>query len=91
MYVQYRERLTNYVGKLGVVSGGAYCKTACKDLLNDVTTANPLGIGTYSACLEAIDQMVYFTAVSADTVAAYQNALDFLGKDDTVYNVVIAS
>lgn len=87
-YCEYSERLTTYVNKLGVITGGSDALSATQDVLGDITPDNPIALATAIAGLESGEQFVYFTAVAEDTAAAYGEAIDFINQYNNLYSVV---
>ena len=84
-YFEYREALTKYVGKLGVVS-------SFNDLYEQLgpwCADNPLSLACYFAL--AGGRAVYYTGVSEKTGEAYATALDSLSQYTELYSIVPAT
>ena len=84
-YFEYREALTKYVGKLGVVA-------SFNDLYEQLgpwCADNPLSLACYFAL--AGGRAVYYTGVSEATGDAYTTALDSLSKYTELYSIVPAT
>lgn len=83
-YIEYRERVSSYVNKLGTVESltdiVSALGTPCRD--------NPLALACYFALQAGMGSTVFFTAVPADTAEAYTLALDFLERYTMLYSVV---
>ena len=85
--IQYREYNTVFNGVLGSV----YNEDAVDEVLGAPCKANPLALAVKFAALAAPGTIIYFTGVKDETVAAYNEANDFLGKYDDIYSIVPAT
>lgn len=83
-YIEYRERLSQYVNKLGTVGS----VTDITDTLGPINNDNPLALGCYAALNGGQGSTVYFIGVADDTVEAYAEALDYLDNFSQIYSVV---
>lgn len=91
IYIEYSERMNMYDNTTGVIASGDGYREACLEVFGDCSARNPLGLAVKLACSTARGQFVYFMSVPQDTPAAYRNVIDFLGKSDAVYSLVICS
>lgn len=82
MYVEYREQVFDYVGKLGSVSS----ISEVSQILGPVNVDNPLALAVYFAV--AGGSTVFFTGVSDETVDAYTTAAEYLEKFTYIYSIV---
>ena len=82
--VEYRERLSTFVGKLGSISD----PNAVKKILGAPVVANPLAMMVYTALLNSNGNVVYYTAVASDDVSGYSDALTVLDEHSEVYSLV---
>lgn len=87
LYIEYRERMSTFVGKLGTVSSVLDVEA----LLGGALPDNPLALAVYSAAAAAKGTVVYFTGVRTDDAAGYTEALDYLEKFSNVYSIVLAT
>jgi len=87
LYLEYRERLSSYVGVLG--SASTISEAAA--ILGAAVPENPLSLAMYYALQAAEGTIVYFTAVRTEDVAGYTEALDFLTRYPAVYSIVPAT
>ena len=83
VYLSCRESTDAFVNKLGSVERS----TEVASILGNPCKDNPLAAGVYAAAAAANGSTVYFTAVSADTQAAYNDAMALLDRY-RVYSVV---
>lgn len=84
-YIEYREALAQYVGKLGVVSSF----NDLQEQLGPWCADNPLSLACYFAL--AGGRTVYFTGVADETGESYVTALDSLAKYTELYSIVPAT
>ena len=84
LYIEYREFVKNYVGKLGSVES----REDIEAELGPIVVDNPLAITCFGALRGGSGMTVYFTGVRTNDLAGYQEALDFLDDTNTVYSVV---
>ena len=86
-YIEYREKVKAYNGKLGSVG-------TVTDIVNTFgypNKDNPVALACYAAVLAGNNAVTYFTGVDAETAVAYSTALDFLDNFDNIYSIVPAS
>jgi len=83
VFLNCRERDNTYVNQLGSVERS----TEVASILGAPCKDNPLAAGVYAAADAANGSTVYFTAVSDDTVSAYEDAMGLLDRY-RVYSVV---
>lgn len=85
VYVEYREWLTTYTGRIGVLSDPDLVAST----LGTVHPDNPLAQAVHKALTNSNDSNVRFTAVTdPDDTDSWQEVLDFLAGEDNIYNLV---
>lgn len=85
-YIEYRESVQQYVNKLGIISSD----TEIEKILGTPCADNPLALSVKFAFSTA-GNVVYFTGVRSETVAGYEEAIDFLAKYYGMYSVCPAT
>lgn len=75
-YLDYRERLTSYVGQVGVIGS----EDDITDLVGRRCPENPIAQALYYAFTESNRTITYFTEPSTDTAEGYSEALDLLSR-----------
>ena len=86
-YIEYREEVKAYNGKLGSVG-------TVSDIVNIFgypNKDNPVALACYAAVLAGGNAVTYFTGVESESALAYSVALDFLDSYDNIYSIVPAS
>lgn len=86
-YIEYREKVKAYNGKLGSVG-------TVSDIVNIFgypNKDNPVALACYAAVLAGGNAVTYFTGVESENALAYSVALDFLDSYDNIYSIVPAS
>ena len=86
-YIEYREKVKAYNGKLGSVG-------TVSDIVNIFgypNKDNPVALACYAAVLAGGNAVTYFTGVESESALAYSVALDFLDSYDNIYSIVPAS
>ena len=86
-YIEYREKVNAYNGKLGSVS-------TVSDIVNIFgypNKDNSVALACYAAVLAGNNAVTYFTGVESENALAYSVALDFLDSYDNIYSIVPAS
>lgn len=86
-YIEYRENVKAYNGKLGSVG----TVTDIVNIFGYPSKDNPVALACYAAVLAGNNAVTYFTGVDAETAVAYSTALDFLDNFDNIYSIVPAS
>ena len=86
-YIEYREKVNAYNGKLGSVG----TVTDIVNIFGYPNKDNPVALACYAAVLAGNNAVTYFTGVDAETAVAYSTALDFLDNFDNIYSIVPAS
>lgn len=87
LYIEYREKVKAYNGKLGSVG-------TMSDIVNIFgypNKDNPVALACYAAVLAGGNAVTYFTGVESENALAYSVALDFLDSYDNIYSIVPAS
>lgn len=87
LYIEYREKATDFVGKLGVLAD----PDEVNAVLGAPTKDNPLALAVYFALSASKGINVYFTGVKSDDVIGYSEAFDFLENYPEVYSLVPAT
>ena len=87
LYVEYREKIKAYNGKLGSVG----TVSDIVDIFGHPNKDNPVALACYAAILAGNNAVTYFTGVEAENALAYSTALDFLDSYDNIYSIVPAS
>jgi hypothetical protein len=87
LYIEYREKANDFVGKFGVLAD----PDEVKAVLGAPSKDNPLALAVFFALSASKGTMVYFTGVKADDVVGYAEAFDFLENYPEVYSLVPAS
>lgn len=82
-YIEFREVMTQYVNKLGIISS----VSEISEVLGTPGKDNPLALAVLFA-FNTSGNVVYFTGVRSETPEAYDEALDFLAKYDGIYSVI---
>lgn len=90
LYLEYRERTQEYVGKVGYVAD----PEEVANVLGEVHPENPLAMAVYAAVKASNGVFVYFTAVAPEStsdahmVDAYNSAFGFLENYTNIYSVI---
>lgn len=87
LYIEYREKANDFVGKLGVLAD----PDEVKAVLGVPSKDNPLALAVFFALSASKGTMVYFTGVKSDDAIGYAEAFDFLENYPEVYSLVPAS
>ena len=86
-YIEYREKVKTYNGKLGSVG----TVSDIVDIFGYPNKDNPVALACYAAVLAGNNAVTYFTGVEFENALAYSTALDFLDSYDNIYSIVPAS
>lgn len=87
LYIEYREKATDFVGKLGVLAD----PDEVAAVLGAPSKDNPLALAVFFALSASKGVSVYFTGVKSDDTIGYAEAFDFLENYAEVYSLVPAT